>query len=76
MNTNTKLVDAGGLLNALFPDECRPSVRWLRDQQKRRAIPFVKIGHLVFFDVDRVRDTLDSQHTVELKPQMLRSGLP
>jgi hypothetical protein len=76
MKTNTKLLDAGGLLNELFPEECRPSVRWLRDQQKRRAIPYVKIGHLVFFNVDRVREVLDSQHTVELKPRRSMSVLP
>ena len=53
-----KLVDAKGLLDALFDESCRPSLRWIRDQQRRRAIPFVRIGRLVFFDVSQVRARL------------------
>jgi hypothetical protein len=53
-----KLVDAKGLLNALFDESCRPSLRWIRDQQRRRVIPFVRIGRLVFFDVSQVRARL------------------
>ena len=56
--TAAKLVDAKGLLNALFDESCRPSLRWIRDQQRRRAIPFVRIGRLVFFDVSQVRARL------------------
>lgn len=56
--TAAKLVDAKGLLNALFDESCRPSLRWIRDQQRRRAIPFVRIGRLVFFDVNQVRARL------------------
>lgn len=47
-----RLVDAKGLLEILFAESCRPSLRWLRTQQKRRAIPSVRIGRLVFFDPD------------------------
>jgi hypothetical protein len=50
-----KLVGAQELLNELFSDGCRPSMRWLRTQTKARTIPHVKIGHLVFFDVEMVR---------------------
>ncbi|HOC55381.1 MAG TPA: hypothetical protein PKI20_07160 [Verrucomicrobiota bacterium] len=50
-----KLVNAQGLLNELFSEECRPSLRWLRTQTKARTIPHVRIGHLVFFDVAMVR---------------------
>jgi hypothetical protein len=58
-------VDGPRLLEILFPHEkCRPSLRWLRDQQKRRTIPFIKISHLVFFDAEQVRDALASQHTI------------
>jgi hypothetical protein len=56
--TAVKLVDAKGLLTALFDESCRPSLRWIRDQQRRRAIPFVRIGRLVFFDVNQVRARL------------------
>ena len=50
-----KLVGAQELLNELFSDGCRPSLRWLRTQTKARAIPHVRIGHLVFFNVEMVR---------------------
>lgn len=53
-----KLVDANRLLEDLFVQEARPSVRWLRAMTKARAIPCVKIGHLVFFDVGEVRRCL------------------
>jgi hypothetical protein len=53
-----KLVDAKGLLDALFDESCRPSLRWVRDQTRSRAIPFVRIGRLVFFDVAQVRARL------------------
>jgi hypothetical protein len=50
-----KLVAAQELLNELFSGGCRPSLRWLRTQTKARAIPHVKIGHWVFFNVEMVR---------------------
>ena len=53
-----KLVNAQGLLNELFSEDCRPSLRWLRTQTKARTIPHVRIGHLVFFDVAMVRTYL------------------
>ena len=52
---NGKLVDAQELLNELFSDDCRPSLRWLRTQTAAKTIPHVRIGHLVFFDVEMVR---------------------
>ena len=48
---NGKLVNAEGLLNELFSDGCRPSLRWLRTQTMAKTIPHVRIGHLIFFDV-------------------------
>lgn len=51
----TKLVDAHGLLEALFDEKSRPSLRWVRDMQARRKIPYLKLGHLVRFDIDQVR---------------------
>jgi hypothetical protein len=62
------LVDGPRLLEALFPiDACRPSMRWLRDQTKRRAIPFMKVGRLIFFDPVNVRESLDRRSTVRAK---------
>ncbi|MDP0499040.1 MAG: hypothetical protein Q7P63_02975 [Verrucomicrobiota bacterium JB022] len=59
-----KLVDAEGLLEALFDPACRPSIRWLRQMQAQRTIPYIKIGHLVRFDVDQVRAALHKTCTV------------
>lgn len=56
-----KLRDAKGLLETLWDESCRPSLRWLRTQQKRRAIPSCRIGRLVFFDPDAVRAVLNGR---------------
>ena len=55
---NSKLVDANGLLETLFDKNCRPSLRWVREQQKSKSIPFAKVGRRVFFDPERVRSKL------------------
>ena len=58
MNEKTgsgKLLNAQQLLDQLFDAESKPSLRWLREQTRARSIPFVRIGHLVFFDLDIVR---------------------
>ena len=62
---NNKLVDAKGLLEEIFEEKSRPSLRWLREQQARRAIPFVKRGRLVFFDPAQVREFLNSHATIK-----------
>ena len=62
-----QLVDATGLLHTLFPDpKSRPSLRWLRSQQKARSIPFVKFGRLVFFDPSEVEKAIE-RRTVRAK---------
>lgn len=58
-----KLVDANGLLEALFDKESRPSLRWVRQMQKKKAIPYIKMGHLVRFDVEKVRKALEDNNT-------------
>lgn len=63
----SRYVRAEKLLDLLFEPEARPSLRWLRDQQKARAIPFVKIGRLVYFDPPAVRASLNSRNTVRGK---------
>jgi hypothetical protein len=68
MNTNASistLTNAEGLLKELFPDEsARPSVRWLRNQQKAKSIPYVKWGRLVMFDPPLVRAALAKRNLV------------
>ncbi len=62
-----KFVDAEGLLGALFDEKSRPSVRWVREMQKRKAFPYLKLNHLVRFDVGAVKKYLSAKHTVEAK---------
>jgi len=59
-----KLVTAERLLEILFHEESRPSKRWLEEQRKRRAIPFVKLGRLIFYDPDKVMERIEKSHTV------------
>ena len=61
---NGKLVSAEQLLEQLFAPECKPSLRWLRTQTKAKAIPHMRIGHLVFFDLEMVRSALASKNLV------------
>jgi hypothetical protein len=57
----TRYVDAPKLLEILFDENSRPSLRWLRDQQKARALPFAKIGRRVFFDPILVKAHIDAK---------------
>lgn len=68
--TQQKLVDANGLLEALFDESSRPSLRWLRQMQKQRKIPYVKLGHLVRFDIDAVRAALEEDCTVHSRKHL------
>ena len=53
-----QLVDANGLLESLFDEGSRPSVRWVRQMQSQKVIPYYKIGHLIRFDVEEVKKAL------------------
>ena len=59
----TRYVDAPKLLEILFDEASRPSLRWIRDQQKARRLPFAKIGRLVFFDPVACKAALDARAT-------------
>lgn len=58
-----KLVNGERLLEILFDEQSRPSLRWLRQMQAQRAIPYYKLGHLVRFDVNAVRTALEESAT-------------
>ncbi len=64
MTVKGKLVSAEQLLDQVFAPECRPSLRWLRTQTKAKSIPHIRIGHLVFFDVEMVRSALAGKRLV------------
>ena len=52
-------LDAAQLLVELWPNpKARPSMRWLRGMTAKRALPFVKLNRLVFFEAERVKAAL------------------
>lgn len=60
------LVGAKTLLEIIWPCETdRPSLRFLRELQAKRLIPYRKISRMVFFDPEEVRRSLDAQFKVE-----------
>jgi hypothetical protein len=67
INSTVQLVDAEKLLEILFPLECRPTLRWLRERQKKKEIPYVKLGRLVYFHPARVQEALANQPTAKEK---------
>lgn len=62
--TTNRLVGGDELLQKLFDDGSRPSMRWLRTMTKNRVLPYVRIGRLVFFDPVMVRSYLEKKRTV------------
>jgi hypothetical protein len=68
-----KLVDANGLLEVLFDSSARPSLRWLRQMQAQRKIPYIKLGHLVRFDVEEVREALRNDCTVHSRRHLRKN---
>ena len=60
-----KLVDAHGLLDALFDETSRPSLRWIRQMQVQRKFPYYKLGHLVRFDVDEVKKVIQEEWCIQ-----------
>jgi hypothetical protein len=71
-----KLVSAEQLLDQVFAPECRPSLRWLRSQTKAKSIPHIRIGHLVFFDVEMVRTALVGKRLVRGRTLALAEPQP
>jgi hypothetical protein len=62
------LVGAETCLRLIFPDEAtRPCLRYFRELQRKRLIPFKKIGRRTFFDPPEVRRALDRQFSVHVR---------
>lgn len=64
MDQSDKLVSAEKLRDYFDPPPC---LRTIREWQKSRAIPFIKIGNKVYFDPDRVREHLKLRN--EIRPR-------
>lgn len=60
------LLSAADLLIELWPNpNSRPSLRWLREQTARRMLPYIKMGHKVFFNPIKVRQALEKNFSVQ-----------
>jgi len=70
MSEGDRYVSAPKLLELLFPKESRPTVRWLREQQKRRRIPYKKIGRKVYFRPNEVQEAIERNFTITAKYPM------
>ena len=56
----SRLVTAPKLLELIWPDEdCRPSLRSIRNWTAGRIFPHVRIGHLVYYDPEAVKSALN-----------------
>ena len=62
----SKLVNAKILLELLWDERSRPSLRTLRTWTASRAIPAVRLGGLVFYDPQAVRAAL-ARHQVKAR---------
>lgn len=67
INSTVQLVDGPKLLEILFPADCRPTLRWLRERQKKKEIPYIILGRLIFFHPARVQEALTKQPTAKEK---------
>ena len=60
-----ELVGAETLLERLWPDEKdRPSLRTLRNWQKQRIVPYVRLGRLIYFNPEEVAEAIRQRWTV------------
>ena len=55
-NEMDRFVNGQRLLEILWDEASRPSIRWLRDQLRRRSIPFMRVGRLIWFCPRQVKD--------------------
>ena len=65
--TQAQLVNAKGLTELLFEKDSRPSVRTVREWQKKRLIPFIKLGGLVLFNPDDVSSAINGRFRIIAK---------
>jgi len=67
-NLPSGLVGPDACLRILFPDKAsRPCLRYFRELQRKRLIPFVKLGRRTFFDPAEVRRAIDRQFSVRAR---------
>ena len=63
----SKLVKIEQLRDELFAKGARPGLRTLHTWKRNKIIPHIRIGHLIFFDVEQVRAALANRNTVKAR---------
>jgi hypothetical protein len=64
-----QLVSAQRLLKILWDEDSRPSLQWIRKETKRRMLPFIRRGRLIFY---RPRSVIEWFNQKECKPSTMR----
>jgi hypothetical protein len=62
-----KLVNRDTCMAILFDPDSRPCPRTFDTWKKQKLIPYVKIGHLCFYDPEAVRTALNIHFTINKK---------
>ncbi len=69
-----RFVSGPRLLEILWDPVSRPSLRWLRTQTKKRAVPFARSAGRVWFVPRQVRDALTRLEVRRGRPRKQRIG--
>ena len=76
LNEMDQLVSAVRLLEILWDQATRPSLRWLRTQQKQRTIPSIRIGRRIWFCPSQVMNYLQVHKQSPANPKGRRLSCP
>jgi hypothetical protein len=69
MSELDKWVSGDRLLEILWEPQSRPSIQWLRKETRRRMIPFVRRGRLIFY---RPRSVIEWYEQRECRPASMK----
>ena len=70
-----RFVSGPRLLEILWEPASRPSLRWLRTQTKKRAVPFARSAGRVWFVPRQVRDALTRLEIRRGRPRKASGGI-
>ena len=62
-------VSAERLLEILWDEQSRPSLQWIRKETKRRMLPHIRRGRLIFY---RPRSVMDWFNQRECRPNSMK----
>ena len=64
-----QLVSAERLLEILWDEQSRPSLQWIRKETKRRMLPHIRRGRLIFY---RPRSVMEWYNQRECRPNSMK----